>query len=61
MTHVRKNGGKVVEAYPTDPRGRATLAPTSAFMGLLGVFQAAGFEICARPSKAKVIMRYVIR
>jgi len=61
VAHVRKHGGNIVEAYPTDPRGRAFLAPTSSFMGLPGVFQSAGFEICARPSKAKVIMRYGIR
>jgi len=61
LTYVKNNGGKIVEAYPTDPRGRASLAPTSSFMGLPGVFQAAGFEICVRPSKAKMIMRHEIK
>jgi GNAT superfamily N-acetyltransferase len=61
VAHARKNGGKIVEAYPTDPHGRTSLAPVSAFMGLPDVFQAAGFEICARPSKAKVIMRHGIK
>jgi GNAT superfamily N-acetyltransferase len=58
VAHVRNNAGKLVEAYPTDPRGRTSLAPMSVFMGLPGIFQGAGFKICARPSKAKVIMRY---
>ena len=58
VAHVRKNGGKLVEAYPTDPRHRSSLAPASIYMGLPGIFQSMGFEVCARPSKAKVIMRY---
>ena len=60
VNHVRNNGGKLVEAYPTDPRGRTSLAPTSSFMGLPSVFQATGFKICARPSEAKMIMRVEI-
>ena len=52
-------GGKVVEAYPTDPKGRR-LAPVSSFMGLPAIYQKAGFVACARPSKSKVVMRYRI-
>jgi len=61
IAHVQENGGQVVEAYPTDPRDRQRLSPASVFMGLPGIFQSAGFVICARPSKAKVIMRYRIK
>jgi len=60
IDYVKKRGGKVVEAYPTLPRGRE-LAPVSSYMGLPDIFARAGFVECARPSEAKAIMRYVIR
>lgn len=54
--YVRGEGGKVVEAYPTAPRGRQ-LPSASSFMGLPAVFARAGFVEAARPSPARVIMR----
>jgi GNAT superfamily N-acetyltransferase len=54
--YVRGEGGKVVEAYPTAPRGRR-LPPASSFMGLPAVFAQAGFVEAARPSSARIIMR----
>ena len=58
--YIRRKGGKVIEAYPTDPRGRR-LAPVSSFMGLPSVYEKAGFVECGRPSKSKAIMRYYIK
>ena len=60
IDYVRQNGGKVIEAYPTDPRGRR-LAPVSSFMGLPSVYKQARFVESARPSESKVIMRYQIK
>jgi GNAT superfamily N-acetyltransferase len=60
VDYVRQRGGAIVEAYPTDPRGRR-LAPISSFMGMPSVFDRAGFVECARPSEARVIMRYYIK
>jgi hypothetical protein len=59
IEYVKKQGGEVVEAYPTVPRGKE-LPPVSSFMGFPEVYKKAGFEICARPSIAKMIMRYYI-
>jgi GNAT superfamily N-acetyltransferase len=59
INYVRQQGGKIVEAYPTQPRGRQ-LPPVSSFMGIPSVFEKAGFVECARPSKSRVIMRYYI-
>jgi GNAT superfamily N-acetyltransferase len=59
VEYVRSQGGKVVEAYPTQPR-KARLAPVSSYMGLPAMFERAGFVECARPSKSRVIMRYFI-
>jgi GNAT superfamily N-acetyltransferase len=60
VEHVRRSGGSVVEAYPTRPRGKK-LEAVSSFMGVPASFERAGFVECARPSDAKVIMRYSIR
>ena len=53
---VKSNGGNIIEAYPTVPRGKE-MPPVSSFMGIPRVFQKAGFKICAQPSPSKVIMR----
>jgi GNAT superfamily N-acetyltransferase len=57
--YVRGQGGKVVEAYPTQPRA-ARLPPVSSYMGVPAMFERSGFVECARPSKSRVIMRYTI-
>lgn len=59
VEYVRSQGGKVVEAYPTQPR-EGPLPPVSSFMGIPALFERAGFVECARPSKSKVVMRYCI-
>jgi GNAT superfamily N-acetyltransferase len=59
VEYVRAQGGKVVEAYPSQPRGDK-LAPSSSYMGIPAMFEQAGFVECARPSKSKAIMRYYI-
>ena len=56
VDHARAHGATCVEAYPTRPRGRR-LPPVSSFMGLPDLFAAAGFEVAARPSDARLIMR----
>lgn len=56
VEHARKQGARVVEAYPTDPRGRR-LPPVSSYMGTPGLFRTAGFSEMARPSAARVVMR----
>ena len=58
--HVKANGGKIIEAYPTQPK-TGKLPPVSSFMGLPDIFAKAGFIECARPSDSRVIMRYYIK
>jgi len=53
------NGARIVEAYPTAPRGDGKLPPVSSFMGIPTMYEQAGFVACARPSASRVIMRYV--
>lgn len=59
IEYVRDQGGKVIEAYPTVPKGER-LPPVSSYMGLPSMFEKAGFVEFARPSKSKVVMRYFI-
>ncbi len=59
VEYVRNQGGRVLEAYPTQPR-EGRLPPVSSYMGLPSMFERAGFVECSRPSKSRVIMRYTI-
>jgi GNAT superfamily N-acetyltransferase len=59
IEYVREQGGKVIEAYPTVPKG-GRLPPVSSYMGLPSMFKKAGFVEVARPSQSKVVMRYFI-
>jgi GNAT superfamily N-acetyltransferase len=59
IEYVRGQGGRVIEAYPTQPKGER-LPPVSSYMGLPSLFEQAGFVECRRPSQSKVIMRYYI-
>lgn len=57
--HVRGQGGRILEAYPTNPRGRR-LAPVSSYMGTPAIFEAVGFRLVSEPSPARTIYRYEI-
>jgi GNAT superfamily N-acetyltransferase len=57
---ARGQGAKVIEGYPTVPRGRK-LPPVSSYMGLPHQFERAGFSESARPSVAKAVMRRTVR
>jgi ribosomal protein S18 acetylase RimI-like enzyme len=47
VEHARDHGATLLEAYPVDPsRGRVPAA--AAFMGPLGMFERAGFEVVER-------------
>jgi GNAT superfamily N-acetyltransferase len=47
IDYAREHGASALEAYPVDPsRGRVPAA--SAFMGPLGMYERAGFEVVER-------------
>jgi GNAT superfamily N-acetyltransferase len=60
VAYAARQGARVVEAYPTLPK-KGRLAPVSVYMGILSIFERAGFVECARPSKRKAVMRFLIR
>ena len=53
---VKANGGRLVEAYPVEPK-KARTAPAFAWTGLASAFRKAGFTECARRSETRPIMR----
>jgi GNAT superfamily N-acetyltransferase len=58
--YVASQGGELLEAYPTVPRGVGLLPPVSSFMGIQKSLARAGFVEVARASRAKSIMRYQV-
>jgi GNAT superfamily N-acetyltransferase len=59
VDYAARRGARIVEAYPTMPRGRR-LADISSFMGVPAQYEKAGFTVRARPSAARAVMRRVI-
>jgi hypothetical protein len=60
IDQVDRQGGKIVEAYPSVVKSPSA-PPTTSFMGTPEVFRQVGFVECAAPSAVKRIMRYTIR
>ncbi|MBN1440504.1 MAG: GNAT family N-acetyltransferase [Anaerolineales bacterium] len=58
--YAKRREAKIVEAYPTAPKG-GELAPVSAYMGVPSMFRRAGFVECARPTERKRVMRLILR
>lgn len=59
IEYVRKQGGKIVEGYPVEPK-KEKIPDTFAYTGLAPTFLKAGFVEVLRRSEKRPIMRYVI-
>lgn len=59
VEHVRKQGGKIVEGYPVEPK-KGRMPDPFAYTGLVSSFQKAGFVEVLRRSESRPIMRYFI-
>ncbi len=59
VEYVRKQGGKVVEGYPAEPK-KNRMPEVFAATGLASGFRQAGFVECARRSETRPIMRFYI-
>lgn len=57
---VRKQGGKIVEAYPVEPR-EGKMPDAFAWTGLASAYLKAGFVECERRSETRPIMRCEVR
>ena len=54
ISHSKKHGAKVVEAYPVDPD-----SPSYRFMGFVPMFSEAGFVVTSHEGKRRKVMRIV--
>ncbi|MFA5873088.1 MAG: GNAT family N-acetyltransferase, partial [Anaerolineales bacterium] len=61
LDHVAKQGGKVAEGYPVEPRGAGKMPPVFVYTGLASAFKQAGFTEAGRRSETRPIMRYFIK
>jgi len=59
VDYIKKQGGKIVEGYPVEPKKEKT-ADVFAWTGLASFFKKAGFVECARRSETRPIMRCYI-
>jgi GNAT superfamily N-acetyltransferase len=60
VNFVKTKGGTIVEGYPVQPSTESVPA-AFAWVGLVETFARAKFKECARRSKTRPIMRYLIR
>jgi GNAT superfamily N-acetyltransferase len=60
IEYVSKHGGRIVEAYPVEPK-EGRMPDVFAYTGLASTFRKAGFVEVARPSEKRPIMRYTIK
>jgi GNAT superfamily N-acetyltransferase len=59
IEHVRKQGGKIIEGYPVEPK-KSRIPDAFAYTGLASAFRKAGFVEIVRRSETRPIMRYTI-
>ncbi len=59
IEYVKKQGGKVLEGYPVEPK-KDTYPATFAYTGFSSAFKKAGFVESVRRSETRPIMRYYI-
>ena len=57
VEYVSKQGGKIVEGYPIEPK-KGQMPDVFAWTGLIAAFRKAGFVEVLRRSKTRPIMRY---
>jgi GNAT superfamily N-acetyltransferase len=59
VEHVRRQGGRIVEGYPIEPK-KGDVAGVFAWTGLVSAFERAGFTEAGRGPTGRPIMRYVL-
>jgi GNAT superfamily N-acetyltransferase len=57
---AKKNGAEIVEGYPVQPK-KGSWPDAFLYVGLPSAFKKAGFKRVHRPSRARSIMRYILK
>jgi GNAT superfamily N-acetyltransferase len=58
--YVRKQGARIIEGYPVEPKPGARSADVFVWTGLASAFRKAGFEEVQRRSPTRPIMRRLL-
>jgi GNAT superfamily N-acetyltransferase len=61
VEHVRKHGGRIVEAYPVRRARDPATVKWLIFSGLAETFLKLGFKVVSRKSKVRFTVRYIIK
>jgi hypothetical protein len=56
---ARDEGATLIEAYPKPATGK--MASTDLYVGTVSCFERTGFQVVARPSEARAVMRRPVR
>ena len=59
VNYVKKQGGKIIEGYPVEPK-KDKMADVFVWTGLASAFEKAGFVECVRRSETRPVMRYYV-
>ncbi|MDM4763168.1 GNAT family N-acetyltransferase [Galbitalea sp. SE-J8] len=57
VEHTRARGARVLEAYPVEVQPGARTPSSNLYHGTLSMFLAEGFEVVARPSTGRAVVR----
>jgi GNAT superfamily N-acetyltransferase len=57
VEHAAKKGARVVEGYPLDPAHKQGWSSAETYIGTIGMFERAGFEVAERRKPARPLMR----
>jgi GNAT superfamily N-acetyltransferase len=60
VEHAKRNGAEIVEGYPIQPK-KGSWPDAFLYVGLPSAFKRAGFKETHRPSRARSIMRYILK
>ena len=57
VEEARRGGAQVIEGYPVDVSGSAKASSAELYHGTISMFGDAGFEVVARPTPRRAVMR----
>jgi GNAT superfamily N-acetyltransferase len=60
IDYAQANGARTIEGFPVDPAARASVSSAELYHGTISLFESAGFDLVARPSASRAVMRRVL-
>lgn len=60
IDYAQANGARTIEGFPVDPAARTSVSSAELYHGTVSLFESAGFDLVARPSASRAVMRRVL-